>query len=123
MSEGNRPGTFTKGDKRINKKGRPKTFDALRALAQEIAHEVIVQKDGTRLTVTQGILRKWAGSNDPRLQMQFMDIAFGKVPQPQEITGAGGQSLEIVITRDKGTHQPDKSSSGTNEGDEGSETI
>jgi hypothetical protein len=29
---------FAKGDKRINRKGRPKTFDALRQLAQTIAH-------------------------------------------------------------------------------------
>ena len=30
---------FVKGDPRINRKGRPKSFDALRSLAQEIAHE------------------------------------------------------------------------------------
>ena len=90
---------FVKGDKRINRKGRPKTFDALRALAQEIAHEVIVQKDGTQLTVTQGILRKWAGSNDPRLQIQFMDIAFGKVPAPVEISGKDGKDIPIAIVQ------------------------
>lgn len=33
-------GTFVKSDPRINRKGRPKSFDGLRALAQEIAHEV-----------------------------------------------------------------------------------
>ncbi len=38
-------GRFTKGDPRINRNGRPKSFDALRALAQEIAHEV--ENDGT----------------------------------------------------------------------------
>ena len=59
------------GGKRANKrnnKGRPKSFDALRQLAQTIAHEDI--SDG--MTVTEAILRKWAGSKDPRLQLQFV---------------------------------------------------
>jgi len=59
---------FVKGDKRINRRGRPRSFDALRQLAQTIAHEDI--SDG--MTVTEAILRKWAGSKDPRLQLQFV---------------------------------------------------
>ena len=102
MSEGKKPGTFTKGDKRINRKGRPKSFDALRALAQEIAHEELQQKDGSTLTVTQAILKKWAGSNDARLQMAFIEYAYGKPPQQTEnktqLTGAGGGPIQTAGT-------------------------
>jgi len=94
VSEERKPGTFTKGDKRINRKGRPKTFDALRALAQTIAHEDI--SDG--MTVTEAILRKWAGSKDPRLQLQFMEVAYGKVPNETLIGNKDGAPLETKVT-------------------------
>ena len=60
---------FVKGDPRINRKGRPKSFDALRSLAQEIAHEAAKQSkeqgggpvviDGHVVTVTEAIMRQW----------------------------------------------------------------
>jgi len=78
---------FTKGDPRINRNGRPKSFDALRALAQEIAHEKaknsdgkVITVDGHAVTVAEAIMRKWASSNNPQLQKAFIEIAFGKVP-------------------------------------------
>jgi hypothetical protein len=86
---------FTKGDKRINRKGKPKDFTALRALAQQIAHEDI--SDG--MTVTEAILRKWAGSKDPRLQMAFIEYAYGKPPQQVEnkVTGPNGGPIQAKI--------------------------
>ena len=46
-----KPGTFVPGDKRINRKVRPKSFDQLRALAQMIAHETgATDADGTPQT-------------------------------------------------------------------------
>ena len=61
-------GPFRKGDPRINRKGRPKSFDQLRSLAQEIAHEAAKQGnqpvviDGHTVTVTEalpGIYAQW----------------------------------------------------------------
>lgn len=81
---------FKKGDPRINKAGRPKSFDQLRTLAQEIAHEVAKDKTGNevvvsgkRATVAEMILRQMA--TDPKRQQQFIEVAFGKVPQPIEM--------------------------------------
>ena len=99
---------FTKGDPRINRKGRPKNFDMLRQLAQDIAHEPLQTKDGQpvlvngkRVTTTEFILRRWANSGDPRQQQAFMDIAYGKVPSALELTGKGGERLipirEIIV--------------------------
>ena len=75
---------FTKGDKRINRRGRPVTFVALRTLAQQISHEVA---PGTNsYTVAEAILRKWATSPNPVLQMKFIEVAFGKVPDEVKVT-------------------------------------
>ena len=87
---------FVKGDPRINRNGRPKSFDALRALAQDIAHEKAkaggntVVIDGHSVTVAEAILRQWAQSKNPALQQKFIEVAFGKVPQAVEITGKDG---------------------------------
>ena len=85
---------FTRGDKRINRKGRPKNFDAARLLAQSIAHEEVKNSKGDVVTVTEAILRQWAASKDPRLQMYFFEVAYGKVPVTNEITGKGGSPIQ-----------------------------
>ena len=96
-----KPGTFAKGDPRINRKGRPKTFDELRELAQQIAHETVkaggneVVIDGHRVTVTEMILRQWATSKDARLQQAFMEWAYGKVPTTTQLTGDGGGPIVV----------------------------
>ena len=85
---------FTKGDPRINRKGRPKTFDSLRKLAQQIGHEIAAGENGEPLTVNgqpvttvEAILRMWSTSGNPALQMKFIEVAFGKVPDEVLVGG------------------------------------
>ena len=98
-------GPFRKGDPRINRKGRPKSFDALRSLAQEIAHEAAKQGnqpvviDGHVVTVTEAIMRQWAMPKDPRLQQKFVEVAYGQVPSVTRLEGQDGGPIQIMITR------------------------
>src|SRR6266567_4346751 len=75
---------FVKGDPRINRKGRPKSFDQLRKLAQQIADEEVTDRRGEKIRLAEAILRSWAESKEPMLQKSFMEYAFGKVPDKIE---------------------------------------
>ena len=102
MENTQKPGTFHKGDPRINRKGRPKTFDALRELAQQIAHEEALSQgqpvviNGHKATVAEMILRSWAASKNPQLVKAFLEISFGKVPDNVDIT-SGGLPLKVTF--------------------------
>lgn len=89
--------SFTKGDKRINRKGRPRNFDALRELAKQIGSEIVISKDGlTKMSMVELILRSWSSSNNHQLQRAFIEIAYGKVPDVHEITGKDGEPITIT---------------------------
>jgi len=98
MSNPNPSKPFVKGDPRINRKGRPRNFDALRELAQQIAHETTnAIIDGHKVTVAEAILRQWAISKNPQLQRAFIEIAFGKVPDALQLMGKDGDTLKIIV--------------------------
>src|SRR3990172_11609286 len=103
MAEGGITGKgLRKGDPRINSKGRPRSFDALRTLAQQIAHEEArsggapVVVEGHKATVAEMILRQWAASKNPQLQRAFIEIAFGKVPDTLELPDGKGSLTYMV---------------------------
>ena len=76
---------FTTGDKRINRSGRPKNFDALRELCQKICHEKIAV-DGEVVTRLENILRDWAGSKDAQKQIALVQYGYGKPADKMETT-------------------------------------
>lgn len=108
MANPNPTKPFTKGDPRINRKGRPRSFDALRELAQEIAHETAqaggadVIVSGHKVTVAEAILRQWAMSKNPQLQRAFIEVAYGKVPDRVEMSGSDGGPIFIDVGEDIG---------------------
>lgn len=102
---------FVKGDKRINRKGRPKSFDALRALAQQIAIERAQGKD---VTTIENILRDFARSRNWQEKNKFIEIAYGKVPD--EIKQSG--ELKVVIEYDKSDDTAAPSGAETDQGGE-----
>ncbi len=88
---------FVKGDARLNRKGRPRSFDELRKLAQSIAHEELKDNNGNVLTVADAILRSWARSKQPSLQIAFIEYAYGSPPSKIETSGPDGKVLKPMV--------------------------
>lgn len=91
---------FSKGDPRINRKGRPKSFDKLRALAVDIASEQAMNQNGTPVlwngkpvTNAELMLRMWL--TDKKYQKDFAEVAFGKVPLAVDVDASG--KIELVV--------------------------
>lgn len=71
---------FVKGDPRINRKGRPKSFDELRSLAQDLFHKELPSGD----TIAESLLKYCAASKEPALIRLLFEYAYGKVPDKIE---------------------------------------
>lgn len=68
---------FRTGDRRINRRGRPRNFDALRKLCQKVCHEKVTLDDEV-LTRLEVILRDWASSKDVQKQIALVQYRYGK---------------------------------------------
>lgn len=75
-------------DPRRNTKGRPKSFDQLRELFQQIAEDNI-EVDGIKMTRAEAIALTM--TSDKKLMREFLEFAYGKVPLSQivDITSGG----------------------------------
>lgn len=84
---------FQKGaDPRRNTKRRPKSFDMLRKLAQEVAGEVLTGVDGADVTRVEALLRVMSSSRNPADRKTFLEYAYGKPKESVDIT-SNGQTL------------------------------
>jgi hypothetical protein len=86
---------FVKGDKRINRKGRPKSFDALRKLAIKIAGENLEPENITRI---EAMLRVMSSSRNPADRALFLAYAYGKPKEQLDLT-SGGEAITFIVER------------------------
>ena len=87
---------FVKGDKRINRNGRPKSFDALRKLAVKIAGETIPGASGEEITRIEAMLRVLTSSKNPADRALFLAYAYGKPKDEVDLTSKG-EALHFII--------------------------
>lgn len=93
-----KPGTFVKGDPRINRKGRPPKIDQLQRDLKELASETVEYelKSGETITTSRYMaillnIIEGALSGDPQDKKLYLEYMFGKPMQPVEVGG----TLEI----------------------------
>jgi hypothetical protein len=88
-----KPGTFTKGDKRINRAGRPrvpKSAVELNKLIDEIAAEDVVNPTtGEQVQRIKAMLRSLMTGRDSRGKVHILDRRYGKVAEKVDLTSNG----------------------------------
>lgn len=92
VSQANK-GRFVKGDPRINRRGRPKSFDAVRKLVQKLANEDLIGEDGTLL---EKMLRAMLASPNAADRANILAYGWGKVKDEVETTGETVIRVEYV---------------------------
>jgi hypothetical protein len=99
---------FVKGDGRINRRGRPRNFDALRELCQRICNEEVTL-DGEVMTRLEVLLRDWIRSKDPQKQIALVQYAYGKPVDKIETNLTPGTVLVLHYAHERpGLQQPDE---------------
>lgn len=77
-------GGFQTRKQQINRKGRPRSFDALRKLAVKIAGENVPESEVTRI---EAMLRVMSSSRNPADRALFLAYAYGKPKEQIEVSG------------------------------------
>ena len=115
--ENRKPGTFTKGDSRINRKGRPrvpKSVVELNKLIDEIAAEEVVNPTtGEQVMRLKALLRSLMTGRDSHGKIHILDRRYGKVPASLELTGKDGGGLKVIVEYVDETHQTPETTRGT----------
>lgn len=89
---------FTKGDPRINRKGRPPVKDAveLNALIDLILSEETTER-GRRMDKLSAAINRLLASKHPSGPIHVLDRRFGKIPQPVAVEGNDDKPIKIVV--------------------------
>lgn len=89
-------------DPRINRNGRPRTMDALKKFTLAMLHEKAFTGDGKPIIIDghhatniEVVMRSMISSKDWRQREKALEIAYGKVPQAVEVSGADGGPVVI----------------------------
>lgn len=91
---------FVPGDKRINRRGRPKSFDALRKLAVKIAGENVPESEVTRI---EAMLRVMSSSRNPADRALFLAYAYGKPKDEIDLTSGGDKIVVKLVKEEDGS--------------------
>ena len=90
---------FKKGkDPRRNMNGRPKSFDVLRKLAQRVAGQDAVTKDGEILSRIELMFMAMSTSKNAADRRLFLEYAFGKVKDELEVKT---DTIEVTIKKNE----------------------
>ena len=77
---------FQKADPRINRTGRPKTYDLIHEIAARLCAEPADLEDNPEgISQLEAIMREWLTAKNYHKQLAVIQYAFGKIPEQIEI--------------------------------------